>query len=80
MTQMTIDDITEPVQQETKGEKRFSVGYYDYDDRLFWVTVPAPNEETARQKVRDGRIRHQKSRGYLRILKVNEINRRKYGN
>lgn len=54
-------------------DKLFSVGYYDYKDCFFRITVPAPDMETAKQKVLKQEVRHPKSYGCLRTWRIKEI-------
>lgn len=60
-------------QAVTSQDKLFSVGYYDYTNRFFRIAVPAPDMETAKQKVLRQEVRHPKSYGCLRTWKIREV-------
>lgn len=70
MQQISIFDVEERVQPT---QKQFSVGYYDYVDRFFRVTVPAMTEAEARKRVLRGEVEHPDGRGCLRTMKVKEV-------
>lgn len=74
--QMDIFQLQQSQSQEVRTvqtDKLFSVGYYDYTNRFFRITVPAPEMETAKQKVLRQEVRHPKAYGCLRTWKIREV-------
>ncbi|MED0894925.1 hypothetical protein [Aneurinibacillus migulanus] len=72
--QMDIFQLEPSQPQEVASQdKLYSVGYYDYKDCFFRITVPAPDMETAKQKVLRQEVRHPKSYGCLRTWRIKEI-------